>query len=89
MDTHNTSGDRLQILSSGYPNSRMQIFVKNLSFHAVTGYHFEICKNVVDSILKNFVAVDNLIKGLHVASTSDMCIHNIFTILLGTIHFKL
>jgi hypothetical protein len=35
-------------------NSRMQISVKNFSFHAGVGQHFEICKNVVDRMLKNF-----------------------------------
>jgi hypothetical protein len=73
-----------------FSNSRMQISVKKFSFHAGVGHHFEICKNVVDSILKKFgQVVDNLLKGLYVASTSDMCIHYIFARLLGTVYFKL
>jgi hypothetical protein len=75
---------------SNISNSYMQISVNNLSFHADIGYHFEICKNVVDCIFKNFSqVVDNQIKGLHAVSTIDMCIHYIFARPLGTIYFKL
>jgi hypothetical protein len=42
----------------------MQISVKNLSFPAGVGHHFEIGKNIGDSILKNFgQVVDYLKKG--------------------------
>jgi hypothetical protein len=32
-------------------NSRLQIYVKIFSFHAGVEHHFEICKNVLNSIL--------------------------------------
>jgi hypothetical protein len=68
----------------------MQISVKYFSFHAGVGHHFEICKNVVDSVLKNFShVVITSQKGLHAVSTSDMCIHYISARPLGTIYFKL
>ncbi len=48
----------------------------------------KFAKNAVDSILKHFgQVVDNLIKGLHAASTCDMCIHYIFASPRWTIYF--